>query len=192
MEGNHLGTKEILAGGDALGNADSVATLAVDDLLGTPDAVVEAVFLNLEPAAADTGIRGGIADLLQVSNGRTLVAAIHDVVGGAAGGGKHVAPDSSDILAGLNGDDLGGGRSRVGVAVASHGVGGDILDRAVVRRNTNTVANALVNTADLEGAEDGVSAGGARQDDRSEYFHGECWLRSLEDSEMCSKVLDGC
>ena len=174
MEGNHLGTEKILAGGDALGDADGVATLAVDDLLGTPDAVAEAVFLNLEPAAADARIRGGIVDLLQVGKGRARVAAVHDIVGGAAGGGKHVAPDSSDVLAGLDGDDLGGGRGRVGVAVASNRVGGDVFNGAVVGRNTHTVADALVNTTDLEGAEDGVGAGGAGQNDRSENLHGEC------------------
>lgn len=123
---------KILAGGDALGNADGVATLAVDDLLGAPNTVVETILLDLEPASTDARIRGRVVDLLEVGERGALVRAVHDVVGRGPGRAEHVAPDGRHILAGLDGDDLGRGLGRVGVAVAGDRVREDVLNGAIV------------------------------------------------------------
>lgn len=145
--------------------------LALDDLLGTPEALAtvgQAVLLDLEPTAADPAVGGGVADLLEVGHGGALVAAVHDVVGRGAGGREHVAPDGGDVLAGLDRDDLGGGLGRVRVAVAGHRHAGDVGDGPVVRRHAHALADALVDAADLERREDGVRgrhAGGAEGED---------------------------
>jgi len=72
VQGDHLGTKKVLSRGDARRDADIVAALAVDDRLGTPDTIAEAVLLDLEPAATNTGIACGIVDLLEIGQGRSL------------------------------------------------------------------------------------------------------------------------
>lgn len=100
------------------------------------------------------------------------MAAIHDIVGGRASGGEHVPPDGSDILAGLDGDDLGGGRGRVGGTVAGNRVRGHILDRPVVLGHANTTADTVVNAVDLERGKDGVRAGSTGEDESVEELHG--------------------
>ena len=172
VQGNHLGAEKVLAGGDARGDGDGVLALAVDDLLGTPDAVVEAVLLDLEPAVADARVGRGIADLLQVGDARALVGAVHNVVGRRARRAEHVPPDGVDGRACLHRDDLGGRCGRVGGAVARQRVGGDILDGAIVRGDADALALAVVDAADLERLEDGVGAGSANQRERSEDLHG--------------------
>src|SRR5690606_15778813 len=117
---------------------------------------VEAILLDLEPPVAGTRGRGRVVDLLEVRSRGTLVAAVHDVVGGAARGGEHVAPHGGHGVAGLDVDDEVRGRGRVGRAVAGDGVRGDVLDGAVVGRDADTVADAVVRAVDLDGGEDGV------------------------------------
>lgn len=172
MESKHLSTEEVLAGGDAGGDLDAVAALAVDDLLGAPDTVVVAVLLDLEPTAADTRVGGGVVDLLEVGHGGALVGDVHDVVGGRAGGGEHVAPDGGHVLTSLDGDDLGGGGGRVGSTVAGDRGRVDILNGAVVAGHTDTTTNTVVDTVHLEGGEDGVGARGGGKEDRGE-LHGD-------------------
>lgn len=50
VEGKHLRPQEIVARADALRDRDDMVALAAHDLLRSPDAVVEAVLLNLEPS----------------------------------------------------------------------------------------------------------------------------------------------
>lgn len=149
-----------------------MASLAVDDLLGAPYAVVETILLDLEPASTDARVRGRVVDLLEVGERGALVGAVHDVVGRRPSRAEHVAPDGRHILAGLDGDDLGRGLGGVGVAVAGDRVREDVLDRPVVRGDADAVSDALVDTADLERAENGVSAGSAGGDERGEELHG--------------------
>ena len=173
VQGEHLSAEQVLAGLDALGDDDVVAALAVDDLGGSPLAAgVETQLLDLEPAVANTGVGGGVVDLLQVGRDGALVGAVHDVVGGSAGGGQHVAPDGGDGVAGLDVDDERGAGGRVGGAVAGDGVGGHILNGAVVRGDTDTVADTEVLALVLEGGEDGVGADGAGSDERKKDLHG--------------------
>lgn len=79
VQGDHLSAEQILAGCDALGDLDLVLALAVDDLLGAPDAVAEAILLDLEPAAADSGVGGRVRHLLEVGQRRSLVRNVHDI-----------------------------------------------------------------------------------------------------------------
>ena len=100
-----------------------------------------------------SGSYGAPADHLEVGDGGSLVAAVHDIVGVGAGGGKHVLPDGGDLLVGLDGDDLGGAGDAVGSADAGDRVGIGILDGdgAVVLGDADTAANAVVDAANLEG-----------------------------------------
>lgn len=106
VQGNHLSTEEVLAGSNALRDFDLVLALPVDDLLGAPDAVAKAVLLDLEPAAADARVSGSVRHLLQVGECRALVRDVHHVGRGRAGSAEHVAPDSGNRGACLDGDDL--------------------------------------------------------------------------------------
>lgn len=80
VEGDHLRAQKVLTRLNTLGNADGVDALAVDDLLGTPDTVGEAVLLDLEPAATDTRVSGRVVDLLEVCQSWALVGDIHDII----------------------------------------------------------------------------------------------------------------
>lgn len=142
MESNHLNTEEVLSALNARWDADSVAALAVDHLLSAPNVVGETILLDLEPAITDTRVGGGVADLLQVSQGRALVGAIHNIIRRCASSAEHVTPESSDVGACLDVDDCRGGGGWVRVAVADHRVGRDIFDGPVVGRDTNTIALA--------------------------------------------------
>lgn len=174
MQRDHLGSQEVLARRNALRDLDALAAFTVDDALRAPHAVgVHAVLLDLEPAVADAAVGGRVVDLFQVGNGRALVRAVHDVRGGVARRAEHVPPDGRHVAAGLHGDYLGGGADCVGRAVAGDGGRGDVLDRTVVGRHADALAEALVDAADLEGGEDGVGAGGAGEDERGEDLHGD-------------------
>lgn len=173
MQRNHLRAQQVLPGGDARGDLDGVLALAVDDLLGAPNAVAEAVLLDLEPAAADAGVGGRVGDLLEVGDGGALVRGVHDVGGRGAAAVEHVAPDGGDGLAGGHGDDLGGGRGRVGRPVAGHGGGGDVLDGAVVGGDSDADADAAVDAAGFEGGEDCVGGGRGGGEEGEEELHCE-------------------
>lgn len=79
VQGDHLSAEEVLARRDTLRDLDLVLSLAVDDLLGTPDAVVEAVLLDLEPATADPGVGGRVRHLLEVGERGSLMRDVHDI-----------------------------------------------------------------------------------------------------------------
>lgn len=46
---DHLGTEEVLAVGQAVGDLDRLLALVVDNFGGTPDSVAVAIMLDLEP-----------------------------------------------------------------------------------------------------------------------------------------------
>ena len=72
MKGNHLSTQKVLAIGDALGNLDSLATLVVNDFVGSPFAILVAAFLDLEPAVTHTAVGSGVDHLLEVCHDGAL------------------------------------------------------------------------------------------------------------------------
>jgi len=183
MKSKHLSTQKVLAGLNALGDFDLVATLAIDDALSAPGGAIKTVFLNLEPAVTNTRVGCGIVDLLQVSHGRTLVAAVHDIVGSRALTVKHVAPDGSDLRTSLDGDHLVGGCGWVRWTIAGNRVRGHILDRAVVRGNSHTITDAVVDAIDLEGDKDSVRAGSTNESKGSEELHddGLAWRRESDE-----------
>lgn len=81
MQGNHLGAEEVLAVLDAVGDFDLLVAAVVDDRIGSPLAVAEALLLDLEPAVPDTIVFGGVGDLLEVRHNWPLVARVHNVIG---------------------------------------------------------------------------------------------------------------
>lgn len=50
MKGDHLSTKKVLSIFDAFGDMNLLISTAIDHSIGAPDTIVEAGFLNLEPA----------------------------------------------------------------------------------------------------------------------------------------------
>lgn len=145
--------------------------LAVDNLFGAPNTVGEAILLDLEPATTDTRVGGRVVDLLEVGNGRTLVGAVHDVVRSGTSRAEHIAPDSSDFVSSTDIDDSRSRGGRVWSAIAGHGVGGHIFDGSVVRRDTDTVALAVIGAASNHMCEDGVGISGGCRHEREEQLH---------------------
>lgn len=151
-----------------------MVALAVDHSLGAPDAAaIHAVLLDLEPAIPHTAGGGGVVDLFEVGDGGTLVRAVHDVRRRVARGAEHVAPDGRHVSARLHGNHLGGGGDGVGRAVAGDGRRGDVLDGTVVGGHADALSQALVDAVDLEGGENGVSAGRACECERGDDLHSD-------------------
>ena len=153
MQGNHLGTEEVLAVRDARRDVNEVVAAVGDDGAGAPLAVVVAVLLDLEPTPTDSRVGQGVADLLEVGQRRALVAGVHDVAGAR---GERVPPDGLDGGARGDGDDLVGLHGRVRAAIAGQVVGGDVGDGAVVGRGPDGVGYRVYRAACVELDEDGV------------------------------------
>ena len=168
MQGKHLGAEEVLAVGNAGRDVDVVEAAVGDDGAGAPLAVVVAVLLDLEPAAADARVRRSIANLLEVGQGRALVAGVHDIVGAR---GEGVPPDGLDRGAGGHGDDILGRGRRVRAAVAGKVVGGDVGDGSIVRRCTDALGDGVCGATGFELDEDGVRRDGRRSGEESETLH---------------------
>jgi len=191
MQGNHLRAQEILPWGNALRNPDGMSALPINNPLSAPNTITsQPVLLDLEPPTANTRVRSRVVDLLEVRDGRPLVRRVHDVVGRGARRGEHVPPEGCDGRAGLDGDHLGGGGCGVGVAIAGDGVGGHVLDGAVVGRDADALALALVDAAYFEGLEDCVGRGQAGCHEGGDELH-VGWLCGDEEEMFLSGLGSG-
>lgn len=104
---------------------------------------------HLEPSTADARIGLCVSDFLEIRHDGALVRGVNHVRGT---GLECVAPDQFCGRAGLEGNDCAGFLGGVGAAIADNVVGGDVVDGAVVGRDTDAVTDLAV----VDGEEDGV------------------------------------
>lgn len=151
MQGDGLGTQEVVAGGEVLGDRDIHLATASVEVLGSPVVVTArgtpgrpGVLEDLEPGGVSTFGRGGVVDGGHVDKDRTVVGTSNGLVGAAAVVGLLVHLDGHSAARGdiTLGGDWGGSR------VASHVLGGDVLDGGVAQGNTST-GRVVVRPIDL-------------------------------------------
>jgi hypothetical protein len=151
METDHLGADKVLAVLN-VGKGDGDLALVVDELLDSPDTVVQALLEDLGPDSSLT-VGGGLGhvdhDGSHVRSSDRLVSITR------AGLRVVVVPLEGDVGASSNVDKVGGGLA----AVADHGSGGDIEDGVVaVGRRLDSEVLSLVLSVDDDGLEGGVAS----------------------------------
>ena len=102
LEGEELGSPEVVACWEARWDLDGEETLGVDELLGGPFAgfFVVALVPDLEPAVAGGRVRGHVGDGLDVDCGGAFVEGVDDALLGVVG---PFAEFDRDLVAGGGG-----------------------------------------------------------------------------------------